>query len=83
MLVAEKNFKLEVCNDGTAVKQASKEEERLQRNCDVFGLPGIFLLLEIWEGLKKGKFDNKCHSSSLKEPSKEKRQRGKVTMTCL
>lgn len=83
VLVTEKSFKLEVCNDDPAVKQASKEAKRLQRNCDVFGLPGVFLLLEVWEGLKKAKFDNNCLSSSLKEPNKGKRQSGKVTMTCL
>lgn len=53
ILVTVENFKLEVCNDGSAVKQASKQAKMFQRNCSVSGLPGVFLLLEVWEGLKK------------------------------
>lgn len=47
ILVTEENFKLEVCNDDSAVKQASKQAKRFQRNSYVSGLRGVFLLLEV------------------------------------
>lgn len=77
ILVTVENFKLEVCNDGSAVKQASKQAKRFQRNCSVYGLPGVFLLLEVWEGLKKKKLDLVTSVSPF--PSKvliKKRDRG-------
>ena len=83
IVVIEETFKLEACDDDSALKQTYKLTNKFERNCGVSCLLGVFLLLEVLEGLKKAKSNTKLLSSSFKHPSKGKRQRGEVTTCCL
>ena len=46
IVVIEENFKLETCNDNSALKQTYKLTKMFERNHGVSCLLGVFLLLE-------------------------------------
>lgn len=55
----------------SSLKKAHKVTKKFEENCGVSCLLGVFLLLEVFEGLRQAKSNTKLLSSSFKNSNKE------------